>query len=88
MRVEGALAALGDWRVRAPGVGDPCLLTHPAHRGRGLAAIVLGGLCERALARDDLVLYQTLASNTPAVRAALRTGFHPEATHLSLRGRA
>lgn len=77
--------SLGQLRARAGGASDPCVLTHPAERGRGCAARVVCALVERAIAADRLVLYQTLMANAPAVAIARRLGFEPYATVLAVR---
>ncbi|GGK73866.1 GNAT family N-acetyltransferase [Streptomyces flaveus] len=54
----------------------------PAFRGRGLAADVLGVLCEYGFAVRGLQRLQVepLADNTPMIAAATRTGFTLEGT--------
>lgn len=78
-------AALGQLRARGGGASDPCVITHPAERGRGHAARVVSAGVERAVAADQLVLYQTLLANAPAVAIARRLGFEPYATLLAVR---
>ncbi|MFJ9691474.1 GNAT family N-acetyltransferase [Kitasatospora sp. NPDC101183] len=54
----------------------------PGHRGRGFAADVVGALCRYGflvLGLNRLQL-ETLAENTPMVRAAVRAGFTVEGT--------
>jgi hypothetical protein len=79
-------AALGQLR---PGSGrdavDPCVITHPAHRGRRHALRLVSAMSQEALSAGRLVLYQTLLSNVPAVSLALRLGFEQYATLLSVR---
>jgi GNAT superfamily N-acetyltransferase len=81
----GELAALAGCRLRLGGAADPCLLTHPRHRGRGLATAAGHAACRFLLDQERLVLYQTLAANAPAVALALRLGFRHDATHLAVR---
>ena len=83
---EGArIVALGQLRSRAPGVVDPCFVTHPEHRGEGHALRVAAALVATGLAQDDLVLYQTLAANVPALAIAKRLGFGEYARLLAVR---
>ncbi|HVN38116.1 MAG TPA: GNAT family N-acetyltransferase [Myxococcota bacterium] len=83
---EGArVVALGQLRVHFDGAVDPCVITHPQHRGRGHASRVVSALAKQALSARQLVLYQTLLSNAPAIAIALRLGFEPYATLLAVR---
>jgi GNAT superfamily N-acetyltransferase len=77
--------ALGQLRPHLDGAVDPCVITHPDHRGQGHALRVVGAMAEDALSADRLVLYQTLLSNVPAVSIALRLGFEQYATLLAVR---
>ncbi len=78
-------AALGQLRLRPGGVVDPCVITHPAHRGHGHALRLVSAMAQEALAERQLLLYQTLLSNRPAVSLALRLGFEQYATLLAVR---
>lgn len=66
---------------------SPGLIVHPDFRGRGYGKAVLSATVSDALQQDHLVLYQTLWSNTCAVRAAAALGFTPFASHLAVRFR-
>jgi ribosomal protein S18 acetylase RimI-like enzyme len=79
------LAALAACRLLAHGAADPCIVTHPARRGRGLGAAATSAACAHLLAANRLVLYQTLVSNAAAVAVARKIGFRDEATHLAVR---
>lgn len=81
----GSLGALAGLRELAPGVGDPGVLTHPVHRGRGHGTAAVSGVVQRALAREMLVLYQTLEAYRPAVQIAERLGFRRYGGHLAVR---
>jgi len=81
----GELGALAACRLRGAGAADPCLFTHPARRGRGLATAAGHAACRHSLAGGRLVFYQTLVSNEAAVAVARRIGFRNEATHLAVR---
>ncbi|MFI2713449.1 GNAT family N-acetyltransferase [Micromonospora sp. NPDC018662] len=59
------------WRVAA--VGN--VTTHPAVRGRGLAAGVVAGLCARLRASVDHVTLNVRVDNVAAVRLYERLGF-------------
>lgn len=77
--------ALGQLRPHSGGAVDPCVLTHPAYRGQGHALRLVGAMTSEALSAGQLVLYQTLLSNRPAVSIALRLGFEQYATLLAVR---
>lgn len=82
---ENQAAGLCQFRVRERGVVDPCILTRPGSRGRGHASRLVGAMAAEALAADQLVLYQTLLSNGPAVAVAERLGFVQYASLLAVR---
>jgi ribosomal protein S18 acetylase RimI-like enzyme len=82
---EAELVALGQLRAHPDDAVDPCVITHPEHRGRGHATELLSALVQEALSSRQLVLYQTLLSNTPAVSIARRLGFERYATLLAVR---
>jgi ribosomal protein S18 acetylase RimI-like enzyme len=79
------VAALGQLRHRSAAVVDPCVVTHPAHRGRGHALRLVSAMSAEASSSGALVLYQTLVSNRPAVSLALRLGFEEYARLLAVR---
>src|SRR4030095_16122846 len=74
------LAAVAGLRERGGGACDPCVLAHPAQRGRGLARGALGAAVAHALGEEKLVLYQTLLANGAALALARRLGFEAYAT--------
>jgi GNAT superfamily N-acetyltransferase len=82
---EGRELVAAGLRDRGAGACDPGVVTHPAHRGRGhgLAAVSVG--VAEALGRGQVVLYQTLLENRPALRIAERLGFERYATLLAVR---
>lgn len=82
---RGAICAMAAFRPWSSTAGGPSVLTHPDHRGVGLAARVVTPVLASALADDYLVLYQTLEANLPAVRLALSLGYARYATHLAVR---
>ena len=69
---------------RDPGAGFVHLVaTHPDHRGKGLAAALLGRVLEDFRARGDLrARLDTQAERLPAIRTYLRFGFTPEYVHV------
>jgi RimJ/RimL family protein N-acetyltransferase len=73
------------WRDEA---GGPCILTHPAYRGRGWATATTSAVVRRALQEDKLLLYQTLESNTASIRIARRLGYEQYARHVAVRLKA
>lgn len=81
----GALVSLATLRKRDGDACDPCIVSHPAWRGRGCATATVSAVVRYALERDLLVLYQTLVANEPAVALARALGFDPYATHLAVR---
>jgi predicted GNAT family acetyltransferase len=83
---EGAqLVALGQLRAHGSGAADPCVVTHPAHRGRGCGRGLVSAVAKSAVSEGTLVLYQTLLSNEPALAVARRIGFEAYATLLAIR---
>jgi GNAT superfamily N-acetyltransferase len=77
-----AAASLTPW---GEGVAGPGVLARPRHRGRGCGAAAVSAAVERALGAGDLVVYQTLMSNSPAVGIATALGFARYASHLAVR---
>ena len=83
---QGAkVVALGQLRSHAGSAVDPCVITHPEHRGRGHALRLVSALVEKALSAEQLILYQTLMSNAPAISLARHLGFDHYATLLAVR---
>lgn len=79
------IVSLGQLRPHVGGSVDPCLVTHPDHRGRGYGLRLVSAMAENALAQKRLVLYQTLLANTPALSLARRLGFEQYATLVAVR---
>jgi GNAT superfamily N-acetyltransferase len=86
--VAGRIVAAAQNSFWAVDAVSPGLIVHPEHRGRGFGKAVLSAAVRHALEHQHLVLYQTLLSNAPAIRAAASLGFTPFATHLALRFRS
>jgi len=82
---NGAITAMAGFRVKSRGAGDPCVLTHPQHRGVGLGKQVVSAVVAAALADDHLLLYQTLEANLASVRLAFALGYVRHANHLAVR---
>jgi GNAT superfamily N-acetyltransferase len=80
-----ALLAAASARSWGPGVVGPGVLTHPGHRRAGCGTAVVSAVVGRALARRELVVYQTLMENDAARGIARRLGFAFYATHLAVR---
>ena len=66
-----AVACLGVWH-QMPTLG---VLTHPGHRGRGLAGAVVAAAAQAALDRRAVVQYRAWRANTASIAVARRTGF-------------
>jgi GNAT superfamily N-acetyltransferase len=79
------LVALVALRDRGAGACDPGVVTHPAHRGRGHGLAAVAAAVSDALSRGQLVLYQTLLENRPALRIAEKLGFERYATLVAVR---
>ncbi|MCH9685633.1 MAG: GNAT family N-acetyltransferase [Deltaproteobacteria bacterium] len=82
---DGQILAMAAMREDAPGVCDPGVVTHPQARGRGLGRAVVSAVTERALGRGEVVLYQTLEANLPAVALARRLGYERYARNIAIR---
>jgi GNAT superfamily N-acetyltransferase len=82
------IASLAGYRAWGDDAGDPCVLTHPAYRGRGWATATTSAVVGHALDDGKLPLYQTLETNTPAIKIARRLGYEPYARHVAVRLRA
>lgn len=66
-----AVACLGTWH------GMPTLgvLTHPGHRGRGLARAVVAAAAQAGLEHRDVVQYRAWRANAASIAVARRAGF-------------
>jgi GNAT superfamily N-acetyltransferase len=85
---NGRIAALSGYRPWNDLAGGPCVLTHLEYRGRGWGTAVVSMTVELALAAGKLLLYQTLESNTAAVKLAQRLGYERYAQHVAVRLKA
>jgi GNAT superfamily N-acetyltransferase len=66
-----AVACLGVWH-EMPTLG---VLTHPGHRGRGLARAVVAAAAQAGLDRRAVVQYRAWRANAASIAVARRTGF-------------
>jgi GNAT superfamily N-acetyltransferase len=83
---EGSrIVSMAGYRAWEAEAGDPCVLTHPSHRGRGYAAAVTSAVVERALEHGKMLLYQTLEANAGAIHVARRLGYEQYARHFAVR---
>lgn len=82
---DGSIVSMAGFRHWSDTAGDPCVLTHPDHRGRGYAKSVISNVLAAAIARDFVPLYQTLESNVAAVRIAIELGYTRYAKHVAVR---
>jgi GNAT superfamily N-acetyltransferase len=82
---DGNLAAIAGYAVWGGRLAHLSVVTHPAHRGRGLGAATVALAIETALAAGLVPQYRTLASNAPSLGIARRLGFVGYATSLAVR---
>jgi GNAT superfamily N-acetyltransferase len=82
---EDELAAVAGYEVWDGSIAHISVVTHPAHRGRGMGAGVVQHVARAALGAGLVPQYRTLASNTPSLRIAERLGFVPYAQSLAVR---
>lgn len=79
------LAALASYRIWGERIAHISIVTHPAHRGRGLGKAAVSAMSRIALARGLIAQYRTLCANTPSIAIAHALGFQRYATTLSIR---
>jgi GNAT superfamily N-acetyltransferase len=84
----GRIVALAGFRPWSEHAGDPCVVTHPEWRGRGLGTGVVSHVLRAAFDQGKTLLYQTLESNVSSVKLALHLGYQPYARHLAVRLKA
>ena len=77
-----ALAGYETWGNR---IAHISVITHPAHRGRGLGTAVVSHVAVLALDRRLVPQYRTLEANAPSIAIAERLGFEPYARSLAVR---
>lgn len=79
------LAALAGYEAWGNRIAHLSVITHPAHRGRGLGTAVVSRMAALALDRRLVPQYRTLEANAPSVAIARRLGFEPYARSLAVR---
>lgn len=77
-----AAAAVEAWRG---GLGHVGVVTHPAHRGRGLGTAVVALATREGLARGLTMQYRTLVANVASLAIGRKVGYQPYATTLAVR---
>ena len=82
---DGVLAARAGYEVWGGRIANLGVVTHPAHRGRGLGAAVFASAARAALEAGLVAQHRALQSNTHSMRIARRLGFVPYATSLAVR---
>jgi GNAT superfamily N-acetyltransferase len=82
---DGILAARAGYEVWGGRIAHLGVVTHPAHRGRGLGAAVFASAARAALEAGLIAQHRALRSNTQSLRIARRLGFVPYATSLAVR---
>jgi len=88
LREDEQIVAAGnmtEWRGLPADVG---VLTHPAHRGRGLAGRLVGAMVSAMLPTVGVVRYRALASNHRSLAVAQRLGFEQYGQDFRVRRRA
>lgn len=76
VRHGGELVAMAGERLRMPGFTEiSAVCTDPAHRGRGLAARLIGTVAAGIRERGDVPFLAVVADNDTAVRVYRRLGF-------------
>ncbi len=81
------LVAAAGYEVLAGKIAHIGVLTHPQHRGKGLAAKAISGITELALKANLGVQYRTLLSNYGSVGAGRKVGFRDFAETIAARVR-
>lgn len=78
------LAALSSYEIWSERIAHIGIVTHPAHRGRGLGTAAVRAMTRIALARKLVAQYRTLLANAPSMAIARRLGFERYATTVSI----
>ena len=81
IRCDGALVAMAGERLRLDGWTEiSAVCTKPAHRGRGLAAQLVGALISAIQLRSESAFLHVLSTNTTAIRLYEELGFRVRRT--------
>ncbi len=82
---DGEFVAAGnltEWLGRRADIG---VVTHPAHRGRGLAVAITAAMTQAALEEHPIVSYRALFGNDASLRVAAKLGFVRHGANLAVR---
>ncbi|MEX0887552.1 MAG: GNAT family N-acetyltransferase [Phycisphaeraceae bacterium] len=85
---EGRLVAVAQNSRWGEQTVSPGVVTAPAWRNQGLGRAVLAAAMRDAWGHGELVLYQSLVANRPAVTIGEALGVRPFAQHVAVRFRA
>jgi ribosomal protein S18 acetylase RimI-like enzyme len=81
IRTDGELVAMAGERFRLDGWTEiSAVCTHPDHRGRGLASLLMGALVAGIQARSQGVFLHALTTNVGAIRLYEQLGFRVRQT--------
>jgi predicted GNAT family acetyltransferase len=76
IRGGGALIAMAGTRMHLPGYTEiSAVCTDDAHRGRGLAKVLVARMVEEILGRDEHAFLHAVTTNTPAISLYQQLGF-------------
>jgi ribosomal protein S18 acetylase RimI-like enzyme len=76
IRAEGVLVAMAGVRMHPPGFTEvSAVCTDDAHRGRGLASVLVGCLVEEITARGETPCLHAVINNVTAIRLYEKIGF-------------
>ncbi len=76
IRDHGALVAMAGTRLHLPGYTEiSAVCTDDAHRGRGLAKVLVGRMVDEILGRGETACLHAVSTNTPAIRLYETLGF-------------
>ena len=83
--VDQQIVSLAAYTIDDLGAAFIRVFTHPEFRRQGLARAAMGACINDALSKDIPCVYQTLMSNSGAMRAARDVGFIEYGRHLAVR---
>lgn len=79
------LLAAGNLKPYRGVAADVGVVTHPDHRGRGLARRLVSAMVADALRSSAVVRYRALTTNQPSLAVARALGFVPRGENLAVR---